>query len=578
MAALPLIKDTPTDENRTIARKLRDVLAMHARFPALFEANLEPKLLFDLSGSLVAANAASLKLLGRRMNALRGERFGRRLARHMGSHESEAFALATAGRTARVATTVANSSGALLALEASLFPAVVDGTTVGVYVTAVDVTARLNHERAVDRRTQELSSLFLRHADSTISFDEFGRVRSMNAAFERLLGYSADELVGRPFTSVLFDDSILRIDEVFKSALQGQTSSGTATIKHKSGEPIELTGVVVPIVVDERVVGVYAVGHDNVNQRSENQRMRELYLLAANATHGAEAQLATALNIGRKRLGCREAYVARVNGDRLTYVHCAGTSTRREGMHVELAGSVDENALATGEPLFTSEDGVVTVTAPLIVGMNNYGTIAFVEDTPGSLAPDDVDYVRLIASLASAAIDRGEQLRRLDALALYDVLTGLPNRAHLAERLDDTIAKADRDAHPFALHFIDLDGFKAVNDTDGHARGDAVLATIGKMLERTIGGSNMVARLGGDEFVVVQPGAHDRADARALAEQLRTAIAEPFVIGGKEYRVTASVGIAFFPHDGHTAGTLLAHADAALYKVKGSGRDAIAFA
>jgi diguanylate cyclase (GGDEF)-like protein/PAS domain S-box-containing protein len=578
VAALPLLLDKPSTEGRSPEQLLEELLVSHARFPALFDANLEPKVLFDLSGSFIAANAAALRLLGRRMNVLRGERFARALSRHMGSHEAEAFALAKSGRTARVATSIASASGAVVALEATLFPAIVDGTTVGIYACAVDVTSRLNRERAIDRRTQELSSLFLRHADSTISFDEFGRVRSVNAAFERLLGYSADELVGRPFTSLIVDDSILRIDEAFKSALQGQTSSGSALIKHKSGEPIELTGVVVPIVVDERVVGVYAVGHDNVDQRSENQRMRELYLLAANATHGAEAQLATALNIGRKRLGCREAYVARVDGDRLTYVHCAGNSDRREGMHAELAGSADASALDAGEPIFTTHDGIVTVTAPLLVGMENYGTIAFVEDAPGALKPDDADYVRLIASLASSAIERGEQLRRLDALALYDVLTGLPNRANLAERLQDTIAKADRDAHPFALHFIDLDHFKAVNDTDGHARGDAVLATIGKTLERTIGGANMVARVGGDEFVVVQPGANDRAEARALAERIRMAIAEPFVIGGVEYRLTASVGIGFFPDDGLTPGTLLAHADAALYKVKGSGRDAIAFA
>ncbi len=534
--------------------------------------------MFDLSGSLVAANKAALRILGRPMNVLRGARFGRALSRHMGYHESEAFLLAKAGRSVRVATTIANAKGELMALEASLFPAIVDGATVGVYATAVDVTSRLNRERAIERRTQELSSLFLRHADSTISFDELGRVRSVNAAFERLLGYSADELVGRPFTSLFFDSTVPRVSEVFNSALEGQTSSGTAKIKHKSGEAIMLTGVMVPIVVDERVVGVYAVGHNNAEERSEDERMRELYLLAANATNAAEAQLATALNIGRRRLRCKEAYVARVDEDRLTFVHCTGETTRREGMHVPFEGSVDERALAAGEPIFSHENGIATVTAPIVVGMNNYGTIAFVEERAGSLTPEDADYVRLIASLASAAIDRAEQHRRLDALAFHDVLTGLPNRANLAEKLADTIAKADRDSRSFALHFFDLDDFKAVNDADGHARGDAVIAAIAKTLERNVGPADLIARIGGDEFVIVQPNVRDRAAARALAENLRAAIAQPFTVEGQEYRVTASVGISFFPHDGHTAGTLLAHADAALYKVKASGRDAVAFA
>jgi diguanylate cyclase (GGDEF)-like protein len=306
--------------------------------------------------------------------------------------------------------------------------------------------------------------------------------------------------------------------------------------------------------------------------------MRELYLLAANATHGAEAQLATALNIGRRRLGCREAYVSRIEGDRITYVHCAGDATRREGTHAKLRGSVDERAIAAGEPIFVSENGTATVTAPIVIGMKTYGTIAFVDDAPRSLSRDDRDYARLIASLASSAIDRAERLRRLDELALHDVLTGLPNRANLAEKLEETIARADRDSQPFAVHFIDLDGFKSVNDTDGHARGDAVIAAIGRTLARTAGSARMIARVGGDEFVAVQPDASDRAEARAFAETLRRAIAEPCIIEGKQYRITASIGVAFFPHDGHTPGTLLAHADAALYKVKASGRNAIAFA
>jgi diguanylate cyclase (GGDEF)-like protein len=154
----------------------------------------------------------------------------------------------------------------------------------------------------------------------------------------------------------------------------------------------------------------------------------------------------------------------------------------------------------------------------------------------------------------------------------------LPNRANLAEKLEETIARADRDSQPFAVHFIDLDGFKSVNDTDGHARGDAVIAAIGRTLARTAGSARMIARVGGDEFVAVQPDASDRAEARAFAETLRRAIAEPCIIEGKQYRITASIGVAFFPHDGHTPGTLLAHADAALYKVKASGRNAIAFA
>ena len=557
---------------------LTELLAYHARFPSLFEANAEPKLLFDLAGNLAAANPAALKLLGRRINVMRGDRFARGFSRYMGPFEREAFALAIAGRTARVATTIAKPDGHLIAVEASLFPAVVDDTTVGVYVSAVDVTSRIERERATARRIQELSSLFENHAHSTMSVDALGRVRSVNSALERMLGYSAEELVGRPYASVIFGDAVAAAAKMFERAMSGQTMAGTMSIRHKAGDRIEFSGVLIPIVVDDHVVGAYAVGDDRTQAQGANERIRELYLLAANPAHGSEAQLAMALDTGRRRLGCAEAYIGRIDGDAFTFVHCTGLAKHREGERVALFGTLDECAMQAGEPVaLTGDDGLPAIAAPIVVAGQPFGTVAFIAPRRGLFDSEDVDYVRLVSSLASASIDRGQQHRRLDALAFYDALTGLPNRVQLADRLTEAIARAERDRLAFALHFFDLDGFKAINDEHGHPRGDDVIALIGKRFERHVARPNIVARVGGDEFVVVQPSIRERADAAAFAEILREAIAEPFVVERCEYRISASVGIALYPRDGTDAATLLARADLALYKVKATGRDAVAF-
>jgi diguanylate cyclase (GGDEF)-like protein len=286
-----------------------------------------------------------------------------------------------------------------------------------------------------------------------------------------------------------------------------------------------------------------------------------------------------ALDTGRRRLGCREAYVGRVDAGDLTFVHCNGRSTHREGERRNLAGTLDERAMRAGEPVASLADAENrAIAAPIVVAGLPFGTIAFVGPRGGEFDADDIDYVRLISSLASASIDRGQQQRRLDALAFYDALTGLPNRVQLADRLTEAIARAQSDAAPFALHFFDLDGFKAINDEHGHPRGDDVIALMGKRFERNVPRPSLVARVGGDEFVVLQPAIRTSEDARAFAQTLRAAIAEPFVVERSEYRISASVGIALYPGDGADAATLLARADLALYKVKAMGRDAVAFA
>lgn len=169
-----------------------------------------------------------------------------------------------------------------------------------------------------------------------------------------------------------------------------------------------------------------------------------------------------------------------------------------------------------------------------------------------------------------------------DHLANHDALTNLPNRRLLFQRLAHELAVADRSGTQGAMMFIDLDHFKTLNDARGHSIGDAVLMEVARRLRQCLREIDLVARLGGDEFVAVLPmlgELRERATSNALvaAEKLRAAVAEPIVVRGEVFRLSASIGVALFPDDATSPENLIKHADTAMYQAKTEGRNCISF-
>ena len=161
---------------------------------------------------------------------------------------------------------------------------------------------------------------------------------------------------------------------------------------------------------------------------------------------------------------------------------------------------------------------------------------------------------------------------RLTHLANMDVLSGLPNRGRVRQLLGEALRVATSGNVPCAIMFLDLDGFKPVNDTFGHPKGDAVLQAVAKRLCDEVGGDGHVGRMGGDEFAIVISDAQSRTLVEGLADRIIRAIAEPYVIDQTEIRIGVSIGCAFGPIDGATVDDLILKADLALYEAKGAGR------
>jgi diguanylate cyclase (GGDEF)-like protein/PAS domain S-box-containing protein len=162
---------------------------------------------------------------------------------------------------------------------------------------------------------------------------------------------------------------------------------------------------------------------------------------------------------------------------------------------------------------------------------------------------------------------------RIYSLAYSDSLTGLPNRLLLRDRLEHAIAAAQRNRTLVGVLFLDLDQFKAINDSYGHHTGDQLLRDIGERTRGCVREIDTVSRLGGDEFVVVLPDLHDRQDAGTIARKILSAVAQPYRIETHEVAVTPTLGISVYPQDGLDAETLLRNSDTAMYHAKEGGKN-----
>ncbi|HUW36836.1 MAG TPA: EAL domain-containing protein [Rhodocyclaceae bacterium] len=214
---------------------------------------------------------------------------------------------------------------------------------------------------------------------------------------------------------------------------------------------------------------------------------------------------------------------------------------------------------------------------PLLVGDKVVGLLLLYASEANFFDKEETGLLTELAGDISFALDHIEKEQRLNYLAYYDVLTGLPNRALLYDRLEQGTRAARRNEWLLAVLFVDLDNFKVVNDTLGHSLGDALLAEVSRRLAACLRDTDTVGRLGGDEFGIILPEIGSSEDAAMVARKVIESCAKPHLIEGHELFVSASVGITLFPDDAVDSEALIRNADTAMYRAKDLGRNTYQF-
>jgi len=581
-----------------VPAELREYLAILDRVPEVFRRAWDAIAIYDLEGRVVAANASARNLIGAEFaERIAGEHFSSHLSLGEAAEAARRFAtVATGGQSMNVEMSFRDAAGAAIPVAVRLVAARLSGRIVGVIGFARDIRAQRGAEAQFMRSEQQFRSIFENHPEAITMLDLHGRFTRVNAASEQFTGYAVDELIGQTPAMLSPGGEWTDGERLMAAIRRGETAEFATTLRTKGGEIRNVDGRAIPLVIDGKVRGLWLISHD-VTGRHRRAREAErharriagLYGIASEPTITPAEKIDRALATGMRELDADWAYAGQVHDGMLTVTHTAGVSHAAVGHAVELAKTIVRRAVETRD-LFVAEDLTelpwrnelrentkdwrALVGLPLILEGEIYGLVAFVSSKhPLHLSSTDRDYIRAIVALIASATQQIVREKRLDTLAFHDPLTGLPNRTLLHDRLEQTLLAARRHRRSFAVHYVDIDHFKEVNDNYGHQVGDAVLVAVGNWLRSHLRESDTIARVGGDEFVILQPELESPGQAEEMASRLVAIRSEPFEIGDVEFHVTISVGAAVFPADARNPVDLLKSADAALYQVKNHGRD-----
>lgn len=436
------------------------------------------------------------------------------------------------------------------------------------------------------RASEIRKSLILDSAlDCIVTVDHEGRIIEFNAAARRVLGFSRSEILGREAADTIVPPALraemrrrLRDIVVTGETIDlGRRLEATALGADGSLIPVEVA--VVPAYVKGRVI-LTAYLRD-LREKRRIERLDAGRQAAAQALTGslslAEAAPAV-LEAVVQGLDCAEARLWLTEDSTRGLTLAGSTSPDLAPAGVAADAALARRAVADSIAVWDTPEGAAQALAvPAQVGHQVLGVVEVRCSAPRQR--DDA-WVRMLGEVANQV---GLFLRRqraeadLQRFARYDSLTGLPNRSFFLDTLDRTLARAGHQRTRAALVFLDLDGFKAVNDGLGHAAGDTVLQTMAERLRAGTRSSDLVARIGGDEFTVLVPSLARADDAALVAQGLLEKMAHPCSIQDREVTLSASAGISVYPDDGSDSGVLLRHADLAMYRAKQEGKNTYRF-
>ena len=401
---------------------------------------------------------------------------------------------------------------------------------------------------------ENLGGLFDSLNDFIFILDLQGRILHHNHSVSERLGYAKGALVGAPVAAVHPPEMQKTVTEIVAEMIAGRRSSCPLPILRADGSVV---------MVETRVVtgrwngqpALFGVSQDITERMQAENRQRLAASVFDNAHEGImitdpQGVIIEVNNTFTELTGYTHEEAVGHNADLLKSGH------HDAEFYQDMWATIRQLGHWRGEVWNRKKSGEIFV---------ELLTISAVRNVAGVIS----QYVAIFSDITLLK----EHQQRLEHLAHFDPLTQLPNRMLLADRLQLAMANAARNHALLAVCYLDLDGFKPVNDQFGHAAGDRLLVEVAQRLKLCVRGGDTVARLGGDEFVLLLSGLSDLHECDQALSRISSSLARPFNVADQEVVVSASVGVTLYPHDGSDADALLRHADQAMYVAKQAGRN-----
>ncbi|HYC43871.1 MAG TPA: EAL domain-containing protein [Burkholderiales bacterium] len=454
--------------------------------------------------------------------------------------------------------------------------------------------------------SQKLAAMIEASPLAIIARDPNGRVESWNSAAEKIFGWSQDEVRGQlvPFHLA---DAGAEAEALRRKILAGESVSNFEAVRlRKDGKLIDVS-LSAALVRDEsgRPSG-YITMFADITERKRVEKQQNVIAritMILSEAQSVEDAIPEVIETLCESFGF--AYGARWVLDKQNLLlRCAEiwsvpeVAAFREvsRSRLERPGAPEgltRRVWASASPVWVSDiekDGTLMRRAealsaglksafafPIMIGGEFYGLMEFFAR---EVRQPDEALTQLAQNLGAHIgqfIARKQAERNLQFVASHDALTGLFNRSMFSQRLQQALAQAHRHERRLAVLFIDLDGFKLINDTLGHDAGDVLLADLAVRLREVMREGDTLGRMGGDEFVVLIEGYREDTQLLEVARKVLETVAQPFLLRDGSYNVTASIGIAAYPQDGHDAAELLKNADIAMYRAKQQGKNNFQF-
>lgn len=417
--------------------------------------------------------------------------------------------------------------------------------------------------QALEISEQRYIDYYENSPDMYVSVDaKTARVRECNQTLCNNLGYTKSEIIGKEIFQLYHPDCMPEVKNAFKSFIEtGIVTNAELQLKKKNGNKVDVNLNVTSVRDAEGNVLYSRSCWIDISERKEKERQ---LLLAEDVFKNSQEGIIITNN---------KADIIRVNHAFTEITGYSSDEVLGKNPRVLKSGNQDKefyknmwhdilnNGVWQGEVWNRRKDGSVFAALQ---------TISAVHDSRGKTE----HYVGIFSDITL----QKKQHERLEYIAHYDVLTELPNRILLSDRLQHAMTQEKRRSLQLGVVFLDLDGFKEVNDTYGHNVGDYLLSTIAERLKNNLREGDTIARLGGDEFVIVLIDLNDRQDCIPLLERFLDAASQPIIFDTLTHQVSASLGITFYPQEEDVdADQLLRQADHAMYQAKQAGKNRFKF-